>query len=69
MLGRLSADETVWKPDDPRLVLAAEYTIDAVALDGDGRRVARHATFTTFFPTGASSDTSCRRTARPWAPE
>ncbi|MFE1851913.1 Ig-like domain-containing protein [Streptomyces sp. NPDC002387] len=50
VLGRLSADETVWKPDDPRLVLAAEYTIDAVALDGDGRRVARHATFTTFVP-------------------
>ncbi|MGW4606015.1 Ig-like domain-containing protein [Streptomyces sp. NPDC004532] len=50
VLGRLSADETVWRPDDPRLVLAAEYTIDAVALDGDGRRVARHATFTTFVP-------------------
>ncbi|GAA3816699.1 L,D-transpeptidase [Streptomyces chiangmaiensis] len=48
--GHLSADETLWRPDGPRLVLAAKYTIDAVALDGDGRRVARHATFTTFVP-------------------
>ncbi|MGR6972830.1 L,D-transpeptidase [Streptomyces cynarae] len=48
--GRLSADGTVWEPDDPRLALAARYTVDAVARDGDGRRSARHATFTTYVP-------------------
>ncbi|MFJ8362946.1 Ig-like domain-containing protein [Streptomyces sp. NPDC093984] len=48
--GRLSADGTVWEPDDPRLALAARYTVDAVALDGHGRRSARHATFTTYVP-------------------
>jgi lipoprotein-anchoring transpeptidase ErfK/SrfK len=48
--GHLLADETVWEPDEPRLVLAAEYTVDAVALDGHGRRSARHASFTTFVP-------------------
>ncbi len=48
--GRISADGSVWEPDDARLALAAKYTVDAVALDGDGRRSARHATFTTFVP-------------------
>ncbi|MEW2496792.1 Ig-like domain-containing protein [Streptomyces nodosus] len=48
--GHLSADGRVWQPDEPRLALAAKYTVDAVAHDGDGRRAARHATFTTFVP-------------------
>jgi lipoprotein-anchoring transpeptidase ErfK/SrfK len=48
--GRISADGLSWRPDDDRLALAARYTIDAVALDGDGRRSARHATFTTYVP-------------------
>ncbi|MGC0374776.1 lipoprotein-anchoring transpeptidase ErfK/SrfK [Streptomyces sp. SAI-229] len=48
--GRISADGLTWKPDDARLVLAAKYTVDAVAVDGDGRRSARHTTFTTFVP-------------------
>ncbi|MFV0133534.1 Ig-like domain-containing protein [Streptomyces sp. HMX87] len=48
--GRISADGRRWTPDDARLALAAKYTVDAVALDGDGRRSARHATFTTYVP-------------------
>ncbi|MGV9625567.1 L,D-transpeptidase [Streptomyces sp. NPDC003487] len=48
--GRLSADGRTWRPDDDRLALAARYTVDAVAVDGDGDRSARHATFTTFVP-------------------
>ncbi|MFG3207437.1 Ig-like domain-containing protein [Streptomyces sp. NPDC048192] len=48
--GRISADGTAWRPDADRLVLAAEYTVDVVALDSMGRRSARHTTFTTFVP-------------------
>ncbi|MEW2165944.1 Ig-like domain-containing protein [Streptomyces sp. NPDC007084] len=48
--GRLSDDGLSWKPDAPRLALAARYTVDAVALDGHGRRSARHTTFTTQVP-------------------
>ncbi|CAL9431793.1 Ig-like domain-containing protein [Streptomyces sp. Tu 3180] len=48
--GRVSADGLTWKPDDERLALAAKYTVDAVAVDGDGRRSARHTTFTTYVP-------------------
>ncbi|WAU84766.1 Ig-like domain-containing protein [Streptomyces sp. Qhu-G9] len=48
--GRIVGDGTTWKPDDPRLALAAKYAVDAVALDGHGRRVARHVTFTTYVP-------------------
>ncbi|MEU3094691.1 Ig-like domain-containing protein [Streptomyces sp. NPDC006967] len=48
--GRVSADGLTWKPDDERLALAAKYTVDAVAVDGEGRRSARHTTFTTFVP-------------------
>ncbi|WP_081240815.1 L,D-transpeptidase [Streptomyces viridosporus] len=48
--GRVSADGLTWRPDDERLVLAAKYTVDAVAVDGDGRRSARHTTFTTHVP-------------------
>ncbi|MFJ8149456.1 Ig-like domain-containing protein [Streptomyces sp. NPDC096048] len=48
--GRISDDGLRWEPDDERLALAAKYTVDAVALDGQGRRSARHTTFTTYVP-------------------
>lgn len=48
--GHLSEDGLSWEPDDEKLALAAKYTIDAVALDGHGRRSARHTTFTTHVP-------------------
>jgi lipoprotein-anchoring transpeptidase ErfK/SrfK len=48
--GHISADGTTWRPDDDRLALAAKYTVDVVARDGDGRRSARHTTFTTHVP-------------------
>ncbi|WP_189709420.1 L,D-transpeptidase [Streptomyces anandii] len=48
--GHLSRDGRTWQPDDDRLALAARYTVDAVAVDGEGRRSARHTTFTTYVP-------------------
>ncbi|MFF9621288.1 Ig-like domain-containing protein [Streptomyces griseosporeus] len=48
--GRISADGLTWEPAEDRLALAAEYTVDAVAVDGHGRRSARHTTFTTHVP-------------------
>ncbi|MCI3273228.1 Ig-like domain-containing protein [Streptomyces cylindrosporus] len=48
--GHISDDGLRWEPDDARLALAAKYTVDAVALDGHGRRSARHTTFTTYVP-------------------
>ncbi len=48
--GHISEDGLRWQPDDERLGLAARYTVDAVALDGHGRRSARHTTFTTYVP-------------------
>ncbi|GHE68008.1 lipoprotein [Streptomyces cellulosae] len=48
--GRISEDGRTWRPDDERLALAAKYTVDAVAVDGSGRRSARHTTFTTHVP-------------------
>ncbi|MFB9539104.1 MULTISPECIES: L,D-transpeptidase [Streptomyces] len=48
--GRISADGLTWEPEGKRLALAAEYTVDAVAVDGDGHRSARHTTFTTYVP-------------------
>ncbi|MFD5539240.1 Ig-like domain-containing protein [Streptomyces sp. NPDC127079] len=48
--GHIAEDGTTWRPDDPKLALAAEYTVDAVALDASGRRSARHTTFTTLVP-------------------
>ncbi|PTM86028.1 lipoprotein-anchoring transpeptidase ErfK/SrfK [Streptomyces sp. VMFN-G11Ma] len=48
--GRISGDGLRWEPEDPRLSLAAKYTVDAIALDGHGRRSARHTTFTTYVP-------------------
>ncbi|MFF7382898.1 Ig-like domain-containing protein [Streptomyces griseoluteus] len=48
--GRIARDGRTWRPDDDTLALAARYTVDAVAVDGDGRRSARHTTFTTYVP-------------------
>ncbi|MDQ0959036.1 lipoprotein-anchoring transpeptidase ErfK/SrfK [Streptomyces sp. B4I13] len=48
--GRIAADGLSWRPAEARLGLAARYTVDVVALDGDGNRSARHTTFTTFVP-------------------
>ncbi|MGV9253882.1 L,D-transpeptidase [Streptomyces sp. NPDC003697] len=48
--GHLSRDRRHWEPAEDRLALAAKYTVDAVAVDGDGHRSARHTTFTTFVP-------------------
>ncbi|MFI8826612.1 Ig-like domain-containing protein [Streptomyces sp. NPDC053431] len=49
--GEISADGLRWRPRaGTRLALAAKYSVDAVALDGHGRRSARHTTFTTVVP-------------------
>ncbi|RZU44586.1 lipoprotein-anchoring transpeptidase ErfK/SrfK [Streptomyces sp. BK022] len=48
--GQIARDGRTWRPDDDKLALAARYTVDAVAVDGDGRRSARHTTFTTYVP-------------------
>ncbi|MCP3816854.1 Ig-like domain-containing protein [Streptomyces sp. A3M-1-3] len=48
--GRISEDGLSWRPDDQTLALAAKYTVDVVAVDGHGRRQARHTTFTTYVP-------------------
>ncbi|MFK4099035.1 Ig-like domain-containing protein [Streptomyces sp. NPDC019531] len=48
--GHISDDGLRWEPDEAQLALAAKYTVDAVALDGHGRRSARHTTFTTYVP-------------------
>ncbi|MEJ8637567.1 MULTISPECIES: L,D-transpeptidase [Streptomyces] len=49
--GRISDDGLRWKPNDgARLGLAAKYSVDVLALDGHGRRSARHTTFTTEVP-------------------
>ncbi|MEU5368437.1 Ig-like domain-containing protein [Streptomyces sp. NPDC005951] len=50
--GRIAEDGRSWAPEPEvaRLALAAKYSIDAVAVDAQGRRSARHATFTTLVP-------------------
>ncbi|MFD5343819.1 Ig-like domain-containing protein [Streptomyces anulatus] len=50
--GRIADDGRSWKPEPAagRLALAAKYSVDAVAVDGVGRRSARHSTFTTLVP-------------------
>ncbi|MFI7387140.1 Ig-like domain-containing protein [Streptomyces sp. NPDC049813] len=51
--GHLTDGGRRWRPTGPgadRLTLAAKYTVDAVAVDGDGHRAARHTTFTTSVP-------------------
>jgi lipoprotein-anchoring transpeptidase ErfK/SrfK len=48
--GRISVDGLRWRPKAQRLGLAARYTVDAIAIDGHGRRSARHTSFTTEVP-------------------
>ncbi|MEW1545407.1 L,D-transpeptidase [Streptomyces tsukubensis] len=49
--GAISGDGLRWRPaEGTRLGLAAKYSVDVVALDGHGRRTARHTTFTTKVP-------------------
>ncbi|MGW1796685.1 Ig-like domain-containing protein [Streptomyces sp. NPDC001984] len=48
--GHITDDGMTWEPDERQLALAAKYTVDVVALDGRGRRSARHTTFTTYVP-------------------
>ncbi|MEU8521655.1 Ig-like domain-containing protein [Streptomyces sp. NBC_01216] len=49
--GEISADGLRWRPGaGVRLALSAKYSVDVVALDGHGRRSARHTTFTTVVP-------------------
>ncbi|MFI0261037.1 Ig-like domain-containing protein [Streptomyces sp. NPDC017056] len=49
--GRIAPDGLSWRPTAPAgLAPAARYVVDAVALDGHGRRFARHTTFTTYVP-------------------
>ncbi|MGW1493453.1 L,D-transpeptidase [Streptomyces sp. NPDC002402] len=49
--GSISEDGLRWNPEPgTRLDLAAKYSVDVVALDGHGRRSARHTTFTTQVP-------------------
>ncbi|MER5768308.1 L,D-transpeptidase [Streptomyces sp. NPDC001985] len=49
--GAISEDGLRWRPDPPgKLDIAAKYSVDVVALDGHGRRSARHTTFTTEVP-------------------
>ncbi|MFD5751150.1 Ig-like domain-containing protein [Streptomyces sp. NPDC127033] len=49
--GRISPDGRSWSPSGGAVVaLAAKYHVDAVAVDGAGRRSARHTTFTTAVP-------------------
>ncbi|MEU1368839.1 Ig-like domain-containing protein [Streptomyces sp. NPDC005803] len=50
--GLIAEDGLSWSPQGVagRLGLAAKYSVDAVAVDGAGRRSARHTTFTTAVP-------------------
>lgn len=48
--GRVSRDGLSWRPVRHEPAPAAKYTVDAVALDGHGRRTARHTTFATYVP-------------------
>ncbi|AZM55642.1 hypothetical protein DMA15_26190 [Streptomyces sp. WAC 01529] len=49
--GRIGEDGMTWRPlDKGPLAVAATYKVDAVALDGHGRRTARHTTFRTEVP-------------------
>ncbi|QIQ02575.1 L,D-transpeptidase [Streptomyces liangshanensis] len=49
--GRTSPDRRSWRPaSGARVAPSAKYSVDAVAVDGAGRRSARHTTFTTAVP-------------------
>ncbi|MFJ2438873.1 Ig-like domain-containing protein [Streptomyces sp. NPDC087658] len=52
LAGEISADGRSWRPSaGVRVSLAAKYSVDAVAVDGEGRRSARRTTFATAVPT------------------
>ncbi|SCD74821.1 Lipoprotein-anchoring transpeptidase ErfK/SrfK [Streptomyces sp. BpilaLS-43] len=50
--GKIAGNGRSWAPQDKgyRLGLAGKYSVEAVAVDGDGRRSARSTTFTTLVP-------------------
>ncbi|MER5885633.1 Ig-like domain-containing protein [Streptomyces sp. NPDC001941] len=49
--GAIAGDGLSWNPaPGAKLALAAKYAVDAVAVDEDGNRSARHTTFTTYVP-------------------
>ncbi|MCX4845104.1 Ig-like domain-containing protein [Streptomyces sp. NBC_00893] len=50
--GEIARDGRSWEPrgSEGRLRLGAKYTVDAVAVDGSGKRRVRHTTFTTLVP-------------------
>nr|WP_237512175.1 MULTISPECIES: Ig-like domain-containing protein [unclassified Streptomyces] len=50
--GKIAGNGRSWAPEDKeyRLGLAGKYSVEAVAVDGDGRRSARSTTFTTLVP-------------------
>ncbi|WP_405388519.1 Ig-like domain-containing protein [Streptomyces sp. NBC_01102] len=50
--GRIAEDGRSWAPEKGarRLGLAGKYSVEAVAVDGDGRRSARNTSFTTLVP-------------------
>ncbi|MFJ8765680.1 L,D-transpeptidase [Streptomyces clavifer] len=50
--GRIAEDGRSWAPDKGarRLGLAGKYSVEVVAVDGDGRRSARNTSFTTLVP-------------------
>uniref|UniRef100_A0AAU3GSM7 Ig-like domain-containing protein n=1 Tax=Streptomyces sp. NBC_01401 TaxID=2903854 RepID=A0AAU3GSM7_9ACTN len=50
--GRIAKDGRSWAPQDAgyRLGLAGKYSVEAVAVDGDGHRSARNTSFTTLVP-------------------
>lgn len=47
--GAVSADARTWRPTKP-LALATRYSVDAYAIDAQGRPAAKHADFTTTVP-------------------
>ncbi|MFG1812001.1 Ig-like domain-containing protein [Streptomyces sp. NPDC049040] len=47
--GELAADRRSWQPAG-KLALATQYTVDALAVDPQGRTAAKHAVFTTVVP-------------------
>ncbi|MFJ9405709.1 Ig-like domain-containing protein [Streptomyces sp. NPDC101393] len=47
--GKISGDGALWQPSG-HLGASTEYSVDAVAVDGQGREAAEHSTFTTLVP-------------------
>ncbi|WP_425356984.1 L,D-transpeptidase [Streptomyces inhibens] len=47
--GKISGNGALWQPSG-HLGASTEYTVDAIAVDGQGRAAAEHSTFTTLVP-------------------